>query len=111
MRPLCIATATLTPGAVLLQRVSVWSRPAGAAVALIARAARHAKSVGEVPNRAGPYVTFCASTYPSDLAAMDAVVDRARVAGVRRANRSWLIREAVRAIDVDALIERTRSRR
>ena len=40
------------------------------------------------------YVTFCVSTYPSDLASLDAKVDEAKAAGWSKASRSSLIRAA-----------------
>ncbi len=46
------------------------------------------------------YVTFCVSTYPNDLAALDAKVAEAKAAGWSKASRSSLIRAAVDALDV-----------
>lgn len=46
------------------------------------------------------YVTFCVSTYPADLKALDAKVDAARAAGWPKASRSSLLRAAVDAFDV-----------
>ncbi len=52
---------------------------------------------------AGDWTAYCASMHPSELAALDAVVDRFKAAGVRRMSRSWLIRIAVQRLDLDAL--------
>ena len=41
------------------------------------------------------YVTLCISTYPNDLVAWDAEVERRKAAGDRRASRSSVIREAM----------------
>lgn len=57
------------------------------------------------------YVVFACSSFPDDLAALDAVVVRLRSAGIRRASRSWVIRQAIRALDVDALIADAKARR
>jgi hypothetical protein len=46
------------------------------------------------------FVKFCASTYPADLAALDAKVAEAKRAGWTKASRSSLIRAAVEAYDV-----------
>ena len=53
------------------------------------------------------YVTLCISTYPSDLAQLDAKVAELRDAGWPRASRSSVIRAAVAALDTrDATIDR-----
>ena len=41
------------------------------------------------------YVTLCVSTYPADLVAWDAEVERRKAAGERKASRSSVIREAM----------------
>jgi len=46
------------------------------------------------------FVTLCISTYPRELAALDAKVAAAKRAGWTRASRSSLIRAAVEAYDV-----------
>ncbi len=57
------------------------------------------------------YVTVCISTYPNDLAELDAKVEAIKAAGYQKANRSWLIRQAIRNLDVDAAIEQFRRTR
>ena len=52
----------------------------------------------------GAYVTICVSSYPSDVAQLDAIVDTLKTAGFTKASRSWVIREAVRRLDVPAFI-------
>ena len=52
----------------------------------------------------GTYVTIGISSYLSDVAQSDAIVDALKAAGVTKASRSWVIREAVRRLDVPAFI-------
>lgn len=52
----------------------------------------------------GSYVTFCISSYPPDVAQLDAIVDALKAAGFAKASRSWVLREAVRRLDVPAFV-------
>lgn len=52
----------------------------------------------------GEYVTYCASATPRELAKIDAAVAKLKSAGVRKMNRSWLIRIGIDHIDLDLLI-------
>lgn len=120
-----VLTAVLTPG-VHTQRVARILRPTREARALLSAADRaaHPEPIElpcdpeprQTPKRprqpaARGYVVIAISTYPGDLDALDAAVAELRSAGVRRANRSWLIRMAVRALDVPALIATELARR
>ena len=51
-----------------------------------------------------PYKVVAISTYKSDLAELDAMVERCQAAGVRRMNRSRLLRIAIKRLDLDAVI-------
>lgn len=66
-------------------------------------------STGSAPS-AGPdsYVVIAFSTYPAELVKLDAVVERLRAAGVKRINRSRLIRIALQRLDVDAIVDEMR---
>jgi hypothetical protein len=46
------------------------------------------------------FVSICISTYPEDLAKLDAKVAELRRLGNRRANRSLLIRAAIEQVDL-----------
>ena len=49
---------------------------------------------------ARPYKVICISTYPEDLAELDAKVAAAKRAGWSKASRSSVLRAAVEAYDV-----------
>lgn len=89
-RVLC--TAVLTPGAIT-QRVDWVARPTREARRVIAAAARVKRRHVE-PGDA-EYRTICVSTYPDQLAELDARVERLRRGGLRGMSRSWLIRLAL----------------
>lgn len=65
----------------------------------------HRLSPGRAP-RAAPrdYVVLSISTYPENLRIADAIVERLRGAGITTASRSWLVRQAIERLDIDALI-------
>ena len=48
-----------------------------------------------------PYVTICVSTYPHELRKLDAMVRELKHRGLTKANRSALIRVALRQLDLD----------
>lgn len=57
-----------------------------------------------------PYKIICISMYTSDLADLEAKVAELKRRGMTRANKSWLIRQALAALDldtIDASAERT----
>lgn len=49
------------------------------------------------------YRVICISMYHDDLAWLDEAVAALKARGIRRANRSWLIRKALGKLDLDAL--------
>jgi hypothetical protein len=67
-------------------------------------------SPGQQP---GPrdWTVIAVSTWPSELAQLDALVDRLRQAGIRGMSRSRLIRLAVQQLDEARLIEQLRGQR
>lgn len=56
--------------------------------------------------RAAPraYVCLCISTFPAELAALDAAVAKLKMGGVRSMTRSRLIRIALERLDVEAVL-------
>jgi len=52
-------------------------------------------------SRARPYRVICISFYNEDLAELDRLVDELKERGCSRANRSALLREAIRQCDLD----------
>lgn len=54
------------------------------------------------------YEVICISTYPADLAAMDAMVADLKARGIRKANRSWLIRLALSRLDINTITQEDR---
>jgi len=50
-----------------------------------------------------PYEVICISIYEADLRELDRKVADLKARGVRKANRSWLIRRALAGLDLDAL--------
>lgn len=54
-----------------------------------------------MPAPARPYKVICISVYADELEALDCVVEDLKRRGMTRANRSALIRVALRALDVE----------
>lgn len=50
------------------------------------------------------FLTLCISTYPEDLAVMDAMVDQCKRAGLTRMSRSQLLRIALKRLDLEQVI-------
>lgn len=104
-------TAHLTRGKVT-QRVSAVTRQAPDARALLSQAAANGRQAGNAVKRpdADGYTRICLSSYPEDVTAMDAAVERLKAADPRM-TRSRLVRIALRRLDLDALAaELTRHR-
>lgn len=49
------------------------------------------------------YKVVCISMYTTDLAALEASVDELKRRGLTRANKSWLIRQALAQLDLSKL--------
>lgn len=54
------------------------------------------------------YVTLCISTYPEDLAALDAAVAQCTRAGIPKMSRSRLMRIALKRLDLEQVIAELR---
>lgn len=63
-------------------------------------------SAESTPDR--DYRVICISTYDADLEALDKMVAELKQRGIRKANRSWLIRLALARLDLDTVTEADR---
>lgn len=54
------------------------------------------------------FLTLCISTYPEDLAALDAAVANCQRAGLTRMSRSQLLRIALKRLDLEQVIAELR---
>ncbi len=105
-----VATAVLTPGAITerVERVgppSLEARELLQAADDIAVLQRRPEDLPSAPRQhTHKYTVICVSTYWTDLAALDAAVERLKAAGLRRASRSWLIRVAIARLDLEAVL-------
>ena len=102
-----VCSARLVRGAVT-QRVAHVGRPSSHAKRLVRHAAglsRDAMQRTRLDRRLGePYKVIALSLYDSSLAELDALVERAKRAGVKQANRSAMIRVALKRLDLDAVL-------
>jgi hypothetical protein len=55
----------------------------------------------KTPHPGESWIVVCISTYPEDLAELDAKVEQLKARGHRKANRSALIRLALERFDID----------
>lgn len=59
--------------------------------------------MSDAAKRGSGYQVVCISLYDADLRELDRKVAELKARGVRKANRSWLIRRGIAQLDVDAL--------
>ena len=104
-----VCTAILTPGAIT-QRVDSVSAPSVESLIMLAEADFVQRSTIPYMRDQLSYSTICISIPKSDLQRMDDLVDIAKENGYRKAGRSWLIRMALRTVDLPALIEQSRKK-
>ena len=62
-------------------------------------AQKRERSTAIVGGKTKNHKTVCISMYIDDLVEMDELVDKLKKRGVTRANRSWLIRQAMKQFD------------
>lgn len=106
---LAVCTARLTPG-VITQRVDSVTAPSVDALIMLAEADFIERStIPQICDELS-YTTICISIPKSDLQRMDDLVGIAKENGYRKAGRSWLIRMALRTVDLPALIEESRKK-
>lgn len=115
-------TAVITPG-IKTQRVHRVGPASSAASAFINAANPAPVEIVEAPveivedpvrprrHSAVGYTVVSVSFYDRDLDELDDMVERLRAAGIGKASRSWLLRIAIRKLDLPAVIAEELMRR
>lgn len=68
--------------------------------ALVVRAAKNRANSTPDTEQQDPYKVLCISMYASDIAQLEKAVAELKSRGIRRANKSWLIRVALSRLDI-----------